>query len=95
MQNTKCSINRQLKNCNEITKNRKKPEQNKICKYCQKIFQNGFNRDRHVKQCHGDEINDGGTMDFIHIDLILAEVQPDEELPTMVQTVHPESPEEQ
>ena len=30
----------------------------------------------------GDEINDGGTVCFIDIDLIVAEVQPDEELPT-------------
>ena len=41
-----------------------------------------FNQDRHIKQCHGDEINDCGTVCFIDIDLIVAEVQPDEELPT-------------
>ena len=34
-------------------------------------------------------------MDFIDIDLIVAEVQPYAELPTMVQMIHPESPEEQ
>ena len=34
-------------------------------------------------------------MDFIDINLIVAEVQPDEELLTMVQTIHPESPEKQ
>ena len=91
---TKRSIKRHLKNFNQIIKNRKKHEQNKICKYCQKRFQK-FNRDRHVKQCHGDEINDGGTIDFIDINVIVVEVQPDEELPTMVQTIHSESPEEQ
>ena len=83
-----------LKNCNAITKNRKTHEQNEICKYWQKKFQKKFSRNRHVKQCHSAEINDGGIMVFINIDLIVAEVQPDEELPTMVQIIHPESPEE-
>ena len=48
----------------------------------------------HIKQCHDDEINDGRILDLIHIVLIVAEVQLDEELPNMVQTIHPESPEE-
>ena len=30
----------------------------------QKRFQKRFKQDRHVKQCHCDEINDGGTMDL-------------------------------
>ena len=92
--NTKCCIKRHLKNCNEITKNRKKHERNEICKYWQKKFQKNFSRNRHVKQCHSAEISDGGIMDFINIDLIVVEVQPDEEVPTMVQIIHPESPEE-
>ena len=74
---TKRSIKRHLKNCNNITKNRKKHEQNKICKYCQKRFHKKFKRERHVKQCHSDEINDGGTKDFVGIDLIIVKVQPD------------------
>ena len=48
-----------------------------------------------MKQYQGCEIKDSGTIDFIDIDLIVAEMQPDTELPTMVQIIHPESPEEQ
>ena len=41
-----------------------------------------------MKQCQGDEINNCGAMDFIDIDLIIAEVQLGEEFPTTVETTH-------
>ena len=65
-------------NCNETAQIRSKHKQNKICKYDQKRFQKTFKRYRQVKQCHVDKIDDGGTMDFIDIDLIVTEMQPNE-----------------
>lgn len=75
---TKRSIKRHLMNCNETAQIRNKHKQNKICKYGQKKFQKKFKRYRQVKQCHVDKIDDGRTMDFIDIDLIVTEMQPNE-----------------
>ena len=79
---TKRSITRHLKKCYDISINRKRNQQNKICGYCQNVFQKKSNRDRHVKQCHKD-VND--TMEE---DSNALEVQ-SEERPTMAQFDEP------
>ena len=94
---TKRSIMRHLKNCSTISKNRRKHEQNKVCKYCQKRFQKKFNRDRHIKQCHDQEID--MQVEDMHLDKTLPTManqvslaQPDEEFPTMVDQTSPVQP---
>ena len=41
-----------IESCNLIAERKSQRENNKVCPYCDKVFENKFNRDRHVTMVH-------------------------------------------
>ena len=67
----KCNINKHLKSCCAINKQRASIANNKICPDCGKEILKKTNRDRHFKQFHSEKV-------------VQSDDEEDEELPTMV-----------